>query len=115
MHKPGLTGCVHGTKSGAYMAAGQIWVKRARKRAVVRQRIVNCWDKWAGEDVVSPSLEGFKDGNDLGVTRGQVSLLRSLLAISFMLLRLLITKKLEGALKNNPQAMPWEAFFSSLI
>lgn len=88
-----ITGCVHGTKSRAYIASGQIWLKRARKRAVVRQRIVNCWDKWAGEDVVSPSLEGFKDGNDLGVTRGQASLLRSLLAISFMLLRLLITKK----------------------
>lgn len=35
---------------------------------------------------MSPSLKGFKDRNDLGVAWGQVSLLRSLLAISFMLL-----------------------------
>lgn len=35
---------------------------------------------------MSLSLEGFKDGNDLGVARGRVFLLRSLPAGSFMLL-----------------------------
>lgn len=35
---------------------------------------------------MSPLLEGFQDGNDLGGARGQVSLLKSLPAIPFMLL-----------------------------
>lgn len=48
--------------------------------------MAKCWDKWAGKAVASPSLGGFKDGKDLGVAWGQVSLLRSPLAISFMLL-----------------------------
>lgn len=65
---------------------GQMWVKRDKKRAVVRQRVANCWDKLAGEAVMSLSLEGFKAGNNLGVVRGRVFLLRSLLAGSFMLL-----------------------------
>lgn len=59
------------------MAAGQFWAKRARKGAVVRQRVANWWDSWAEEDVVFPPLEGFKDGNDLGIARGQISVWRS--------------------------------------
>lgn len=52
----------------------------------MRQRVANCWDKSAGEVVMSPLLEGSKDGNDLGAVREQVFLVRCLLATSFMLL-----------------------------
>jgi len=66
------------------VTAGQIWVED-RKRAIVRQRVASCRDKWAGEAVVPLSLGGFKGGNNLSVAWGQISLLRSLLAIFFML------------------------------
>lgn len=77
---------MRGTKSRVYMSAGQGWVKPCRKRPAIRQRAAKFWDRRAGEDMVSPLLEGFQDGNDLGGARGQASLPRSLPATSFMLL-----------------------------
>jgi len=76
---------MHG-RCGSDTGLTGIWVKCDKKRAIVRQRVANCWDKSAGEVVMSPLLEGSKDGNDLGAVREQVFLVRCLLATSFMLL-----------------------------